>query len=80
MRVPRDLSGQELIRHLAKLGYAVTRQAGSHVRLTTQQCGEHHVTIPNHDPLRIGTLAAILAAVAAHHGLTRDELLARLLD
>jgi predicted RNA binding protein YcfA (HicA-like mRNA interferase family) len=65
---------------LAKLGYVVTRQAGSHVRLTTQQCGEHHVTIPQHDPLRIGTLASILAAVAAHHAISRDELLHRLLD
>lgn len=79
MRVPRDLSGQELIRLLAKLGYAVTRQTGSHVRLTTQECGEHHVTVPNHDPLRIGTLSAILAVVASHHGITRDELLGLLL-
>lgn len=79
MRVPRDLSGQELIRLLAKLGYAVTRQTGSHVRLTTQECGEHHVTVPDHDPLRIGTLSAILAAVASHHGITRDELLGLLL-
>lgn len=80
MKLPRDLSGPDLIRLLAKLGYTVTRQAGSHVRLTTRDCGEHHVTIPNHDPLRIGTLASILAAVAAHHGIDRDELLKRLLD
>ncbi|MHB1359839.1 MAG: type II toxin-antitoxin system HicA family toxin [Rhodocyclaceae bacterium] len=79
MKLPRDLSGPDLIRLLAKLGYAATRQAGSHVRLTTQVNGEHHVTIPNHDPLRIGTLASILAAVAAHHGVSRDELLNRLL-
>ena len=50
MRVPRDLSGQELIRHVAKLGYGVTRQTGSHVRLTSLEVGEHHVTVPNHDP------------------------------
>lgn len=80
MRVPRDLTGQELIRRLEKLGYAPTRQAGSHVRLTTQVRGEHHVTVPNHDPLRIGTLAAILGAVAALGGMTRDELLTRLFD
>ncbi|CAG0991848.1 hypothetical protein RHDC4_02560 [Rhodocyclaceae bacterium] len=80
MRVPRDLSGQELIRLLAKLGYTATRQTGSHVRLTTQECGEHHVTVPDHDPLRIGTLSAILAAVADHRGITRDELLGLLLD
>ena len=79
MKLPRDLSGSDLIRQLAKLGYVVTRQAGSHVRLTTQERGEHHVTVPEHDQLRIGTLASILAVVAAHHGISRYELLMRLL-
>lgn len=80
MRVPRDLSGPELIRRLGRLGYAVTRQSGSHIRLTTSENGEHHVTVPNHDPLRIGTLSAILVAVAAHLGIDRDALLKRLFD
>lgn len=79
MRIPRDLSGSELVKRLGRLGYEVSRQTGSHLRLTSRDHGEHHVTIPNHDPLRIGTLAAILDSVAAHHGLTRDELLTRLL-
>lgn len=80
MRIPRDLSGGELIKKLGRLGYRVTRQTGSHIRLTSRDHGEHHITVPNHDPLRMGTLAAILDGVAAHHGLTRDELLRRLLD
>lgn len=80
MRLPRDLSGAELVRRLARLGYGVTRQTGSHMRLTSHQGGEHHVTVPRHDPLRVGTLAAILDAVAAHHRLDRDELLARLME
>jgi predicted RNA binding protein YcfA (HicA-like mRNA interferase family) len=75
MRLPRDLSGAKLIKGLRKLGYTDTRQTGSHVRLTTQRNGEHHITVPLHDPLRTGTLAAILAEVARHHGLDRDELL-----
>jgi predicted RNA binding protein YcfA (HicA-like mRNA interferase family) len=79
MRIPRDLSGADLIKRLNRFGYAVSRQTGSHVRLTSQARGEHHITIPNHDPLRIGTLAAILDSVAAHHGLTREALLQRLL-
>ena len=79
MRIPRDLSGADLVKRLGRLGYEVTRQTGSHIRLTSRICGEHHITIPNHDPLRIGTLAAILDGVAAHHGMTRDELLQRLL-
>jgi predicted RNA binding protein YcfA (HicA-like mRNA interferase family) len=75
MRLPRHLSGRGLAKALRRLGYQTTRQTGSHIRLTTQQHGEHHVTIPDHKPLRIGTLAAILADVAQHQALTRDELI-----
>ena len=78
MKLPRDLTGVELSKRLARLGYTVTRQTGSHMRLTSGEQGEHHVTVPRHDPLRVGTLAAILDAVAAHHGLSRDALLDRL--
>jgi predicted RNA binding protein YcfA (HicA-like mRNA interferase family) len=78
MRLPRNLSGDDLIAALAKLGYRPTRQRGSHVRLTTDQNGKHDVTVPRHDPLRVGTLAAIFRDVAAHSGITRDELLERL--
>ncbi|MDX2120566.1 MAG: type II toxin-antitoxin system HicA family toxin [Gemmatimonadota bacterium] len=66
MKLPRDLSGQELARALAVYGYVITRQAGSHMRLTTQLQGEHHLTIPDHASLRVGTLAAILTEVALH--------------
>ncbi|HEY3326807.1 MAG TPA: type II toxin-antitoxin system HicA family toxin [Novimethylophilus sp.] len=78
MKLPRDLSGARLIKALERLGYQATRQSGSHVRLTCASPEEHHLTIPLHDPLRVGTLAAILADVAAHHRLTRDALIARL--
>jgi predicted RNA binding protein YcfA (HicA-like mRNA interferase family) len=78
MRLPRQLAGDTLAHHLQILGYAITRQAGSHLRLTCLSPAEHHITIPRHDPLRIGTLAAILADIAAFHGISRDELLQRL--
>ena len=78
MKLPRDLSGSDLAKALKALGYEITRQAGSHLRLTTTEGGEHHVTIPQHSPLRVGTLAGILNDVAAHAGLSRDELLAKL--
>lgn len=73
MRIPRDVSGEELARALEGLGYRVTRQTGSHMRLTTERGGEHHITIPHHDSLRVGTLAAILGGVGEHLGLSRDE-------
>ncbi len=78
MRLPRDLSGTDLARALGKLGYEATRQTGSHMRLTTQENGEHHITIPRHDPLRVGTLSAILSDVAGHFGTNRDEIVRRL--
>lgn len=78
MKLPRGVTGDDLVRALRKLGYVATRQTGSHVRLTTRTPHDHHVTIPRHIPLRVGTLAAILADVAAHADLSRDDLLQRL--
>ena len=75
MRLPRDISGKDLIKLLKPLGYEVTRQTGSHIRLTTAKNGEHHITIPNHDPLKIGTLAAILSDIAVHFNKSKDELI-----
>jgi len=75
MRLPRDLSSRDLVQALGQLGYTTTRQTGSHIRLTTTRDGEHHVTIPAHDPLKIGTLNAILRDVAGHADMTREELL-----
>ena len=74
MKLPRDLSGDDFAKALARLGYLVTRQTGAHLRLTTAEQGEHHITIPRHDLLRVGTLSSILRDVAEHHGLTKDEL------
>ena len=73
MKLPRDVSGRELAKAAGILGYQVTRQTGSHIRLTTMRNGEHHITIPAHDPLKVGTLAAILGNIAAHFELARDE-------
>jgi predicted RNA binding protein YcfA (HicA-like mRNA interferase family) len=79
VRLPRDLDGSTLIRRLRRLGYEPTRQSGSHVRLTRRSdAGEHHVTIPLHSPLRVGTLNAILSDVAGHLGISRDELIRRI--
>lgn len=76
MRIPRDVYGIDLARALRVRGYDQTRQDGSHLRLTTHVNGTHHVTIPNHKPLKTGTLlGGVLEPVAAHHRLTVEELL-----
>ena len=80
MRIPRDLSGSDLIRRLKLLGYEPTRQSGSHIRLTTTVNGEHHITVPSHDPLKIGTLSSIISMVAEHFDITKEDLLRRLLS
>ena len=74
MKLPRDISGNQLIKNLKPLGYIVTRQTGSHIRLSTDQHGQHHITIPQHDPLKIGTLAAILADIAIHFNISKNDL------
>lgn len=79
MRLPCDLSGGELARLLSALGYVVVRQTGGHIRLTTTEGGEHHVTIPDHSSLRIGALAWILGDIASHFRIGKEELLERLL-
>lgn len=78
MKLPRDMSGFELANKLAVFGYEVSRQSGSHIRLTTSQNGEHHITIPKHDPLKVGTFSAILNDVSKHFSIDRDDLIKRL--
>jgi predicted RNA binding protein YcfA (HicA-like mRNA interferase family) len=77
-RIPRDLSGKDLIKQLKKLGYKKTRQVGSHFRLTTKENGVHHITIPEHDPIKIGTLSNILKVIALHFKISKEELVDRL--
>jgi len=78
MKLPRDISAEELIAALSRLGYTITRQKGSHIRLTTRQDGEHHETIPNHNPIKVSTFSAILKSIALHHHITVEELLHKL--
>ncbi|MFO0964795.1 MAG: type II toxin-antitoxin system HicA family toxin [Gemmataceae bacterium] len=74
MKMPRNTSGADLVKALAPFGYTVSRRKSSHIRLTTQTNGEHHVTVPDHDVVKIGTLNGILRDVAAHLGLDKDDL------
>ncbi len=75
MKLPRDLSGDDLARALRRYGYQITRQSGSHMRLSSSFKGtQHHVTIPAHSPLKIGTLSQILTDIAGYLELSRDQL------
>ena len=79
MKLPRGVSGEELAKALGKLGYVVTRQTGSHMRLTHR--GEkcmHHLTVPRHKELKVGTLSRIIKDVARHLSLSPEEVLHKL--
>jgi predicted RNA binding protein YcfA (HicA-like mRNA interferase family) len=76
MKLPRDLSGEELVRHLSKRwDYLKIHQVGSHIILQTQHPVPHRIAVPEHSPLRIGTLNAILSGVAAHKSVSKEEIL-----
>jgi predicted RNA binding protein YcfA (HicA-like mRNA interferase family) len=75
VKIPRDLSGEELAGLLKKFGYNVTRQSGSHMRLTTTLQGEHHVTVPAKKSLRTGTLDTILGDVCDHFKIDKKSLM-----
>jgi predicted RNA binding protein YcfA (HicA-like mRNA interferase family) len=79
MKLPRDLSGEDLVKILCrKWGYRFVHQEGSHKILETENPRHHRIAVPAHSSLRIGTLNAIIRAVAAHKGVDRDEIISSL--
>lgn len=76
MKLPRDLSGSDLVKILVReFGYVQIHQVGSHVILQHPGPPTHRISIPNHSPLRLGTLNAILRAIAASRGISKDRIL-----
>lgn len=76
MKVPRDLSGSQLIKVLCRdWDYRQVNQEGSHVILQTETPGHQRLSVPNHSTLRVGTLNAIVRAVATHKGVERQAVL-----
>lgn len=76
MKLPRDLSGDDLVRILCReFGYRVVHRRGSHIVLETEEPSHHRIAVPSHKSLRVGTLRAIFRSVALHKRLTRQQLL-----
>jgi len=65
------LSGQELCKLLAKVGYQVDHQTGSHIILRNENPPHRRLTVPMHREIAKGTLRAIIRQA----GLTRAEFL-----
>ncbi len=80
-KIPRDISGRDLANLLKKFGYEITRQTGSHMRLTSFIKNDaHHITIPNHTPLKIGTLSQILKEIANYLKMGKDDFIRKLFE
>ncbi len=76
MKLPRDLSGHDLAQALRQYGYIITRQTGSYLRLKSTYRGpDHYITIPAHQTLKVGTLNAIISAVAVYLEVERSQLM-----
>jgi predicted RNA binding protein YcfA (HicA-like mRNA interferase family) len=75
MKIPRDIQGEELVKVLVKFwDYQVIHQRGSHIILETNN-PSHRVCIPNHNPIRVGTLNSILNSVARHKNVIKQDIL-----
>jgi predicted RNA binding protein YcfA (HicA-like mRNA interferase family) len=76
MKLPRNMGGEELATLLGRYGYHITRQTGSHIRLTSTYKGtEHHLTVPSHKSLKVGTLSSIVNEIAAYLKMDKQTLI-----
>lgn len=75
MKLPRGVSAHRVIQVMERLGYVVIRQKGSHVRLRHPGLPVHAITVPMHDPLKIGTLHGILSEVGQMRSMSVDALI-----
>ncbi|PKN67983.1 MAG: hypothetical protein CVU54_15720 [Deltaproteobacteria bacterium HGW-Deltaproteobacteria-12] len=80
-KIPRDISGRELAKLLNRYKYKIVRETGSHIRLvSTYNQAEHRITIPDHQPIKIGTLNNVLNDIAEYLKLSKQELINKLFD
>jgi predicted RNA binding protein YcfA (HicA-like mRNA interferase family) len=79
MKLPRDLAGRTLADALCRdWGYRIVNQEGSHIILQTDSPSHQRISVPDHTPIRVGTLNNLLRLVAAHKRVDREELLCSL--
>jgi len=78
MKLPRGVTGTELAVGLKRVGYVIDRQVGSHMILKCTDPRVHSITVPNHRPIKIGTLSSILHEVALQHQMSIDQLISRM--
>jgi len=77
MKIPRDVNSDELIKVVSQYGYSISRQTGSHIRLTSKD-GCHNITIPNHSPIKVGTLSSIIKDVCTANNIIVSDFIKKL--
>jgi len=78
-RIPRDMSVKKLVKLLRRYGYEIKRETGSHIRLESNlDSKKHRITIPDHSPIKIGTLNNILNDIAEHFKISKEKLVSEL--
>jgi predicted RNA binding protein YcfA (HicA-like mRNA interferase family) len=76
VKIPRDVAGRALVKHLCKKwDYSVMKQEGSHIILQTETPSRQRIPVPDHNPVRLGTLNSILRFVAQHKGVEKEDVL-----
>ena len=71
MKTPRDVNGAEAVRALKRFGFIQLRQTGSHLILRKET---RTVVVPQHKPLKPGTLKGIVEQA----GLTLEQFVTEL--
>ena len=66
MKIPRDVNGAKAVRALKRFGFIQLRQTGSHLILRKEN---RTVVVPQHKPLKPGTLKGIVEQA----GLTLEQ-------
>ncbi len=64
------VSGKEICKALARIGYQVDHQTGSHIILRNENPPHRRLTVPDHKEIAKGTLRAIIRQA----GVTVEEL------
>lgn len=72
-RLPQ-VSGQDVVKLLIRIGYEQDRVRGSHIMMRQIASPHRRLTIPNHDPVAKGILIAIIRQA----GFSLDEFVALL--
>ena len=69
VKLPRDISGQDVVKALEKVGYYVDHQKGSHIILKNVNRHLPRLSVPAHKAIRVGLLKKLIRDA----GLTPEE-------